>query len=187
MCTRCILIQKACIVNTFSEKRRTCMIRFIGKRLLLSIPVLLGVVFIVFAIMSLTPADPGTLILGIRATPEAVAKLNHELGFDKPFFERFFLYIKNIVLHFDFGVSYMNRKPCLQEALSYFPVTLQVAALSMFFSTVIGVSLGVFAAVKKRGWRSTACRNCRSATTWCTPSTVSVCTRVCIRSTSRAW
>ncbi len=125
------------------------MIRFIGKRLLLSIPVLLGVVFIVFAIMSLTPADPGTLILGVRATPEAVAKLNHELGFDKPFFERFFLYIKNIVLHFDFGVSYMNRKPCLQEALSYFPVTLQVATLSMFFSTVIGVSLGVIAAVKQ--------------------------------------
>ena len=125
------------------------MIRFIGKRLLLSIPVLLGVIFIVFTIMSMTPADPGTLILGIRATPEAVANLNHELGFDKPFFQRFFLYIKDIVLHFDFGKSYMSRKPCLQEALSYFPVTLKVAALSMFCSTVIGVSLGVIAAVRQ--------------------------------------
>ncbi|MBQ3920944.1 MAG: ABC transporter permease [Firmicutes bacterium] len=125
------------------------MLRFIGKRLLLSIPVLLGVIFIVFSIMSLTPADPGTLILGIHATPEGVAKLNHELGYDRPFFTRFFVYVRDIILHFDFGKSYMNSKPCLQEALSYFPVTLKVAVFSMTLSSLTGVTLGVLAAVRQ--------------------------------------
>ena len=62
------------------------MYKYVIKRLLLTIPVLLGVTFIVFTIMALTPGDPGRLILGQTARQEAVDQLNHELGYDQPFF-----------------------------------------------------------------------------------------------------
>ena len=73
------------------------MYKYVIKRLLFTIPVLLGVTFIVFTIMALTPGDPGRLILGQTARQEAVDQLNHELGYDQPFFTRFFNYIKDIV------------------------------------------------------------------------------------------
>ena len=61
------------------------MIKFVAKRLLLTIPILLGVSFIVFSIINITPGDPGRRILGIQASQEEVDKLNHDLGYDKPF------------------------------------------------------------------------------------------------------
>lgn len=67
--------------------------KFILKRLLYMIPVLLGVAFLVFAILSLTPGDPGTIILGITAKPEDIASLNEQFGYNKPFLIRFFSYI----------------------------------------------------------------------------------------------
>lgn len=65
------------------------MIKYVLKRLLITIPILLCVIFIVFSIMQLTPGDPATSILGATATPEQIAQLNHELGYDQPFFTRF--------------------------------------------------------------------------------------------------
>ena len=75
--------------------------KYIGKRLLYMILVLLGVAFLVFAILSLTPGDPGTIILGVTASPDDIAALNHEFGYDQPFLIRFFEYIKGIVCHLD--------------------------------------------------------------------------------------
>ena len=67
------------------------------------IPVLLGVAFLVFTILSLTPGDPGSIILGITAKPEDIAALNAEFGYDKPFLIRFFNYIGDIIFHFSLG------------------------------------------------------------------------------------
>lgn len=97
------------------------MYKYVIKRILLTIPVLLGAVFLVFTIMYLTPGDPGTLILGITAKPEDIAALNHKLGADLPFFEQFFNYLKGIILHFDFGTSYRSGKPVFDSILRAFP------------------------------------------------------------------
>ena len=103
------------------------MYKYVIKRLLLTIPVLLGVIFIVFTIMALTLGDPGRLILGQTARQEAVDQLNHELGYDQPFFTRFFNHIKDIVTKFDFGVSYRTQQPVFDEIWARFPFTLRLA------------------------------------------------------------
>ena len=125
------------------------MSKYIIKRLLYMIPVLLGVAFLVFAILSLTPGDPGTIILGITAKPESIASLSHEFGYDQPFLIRFFNYIGGIVFHFDLGTSYQTRQPVVNDIIARFPNTLLLAILSMAVSSIIGISLGIFSAVRQ--------------------------------------
>ena len=125
------------------------MLQYIVKRILLIIPILLGVVIIVFTIINVTPGDPGRRILGAAATQEAVDQLNHELGIDRPFMVRLFTYIKNIVVGFDFGVSYQTMKPVTETIGLNFKYTFRLAVLMTIGYTVIGVSLGVLSAVKQ--------------------------------------
>lgn len=123
--------------------------KFILKRLLYMIPVLLGVAFLVFAILSQTPGDPGTIILGITAKPEDIASLNEQFGYNKPFLIRFFSYIKDIVLHFNLGVSYQTREPVINDIMAKFPNTLKLTIFSMSLSAIIGISFGIISAVKQ--------------------------------------
>lgn len=123
--------------------------KFILKRLLYMILVLLGVAFLVFAILSLTPGDPGTIILGITAKPEDIASLNEQFGYNKPFLIRFFSYIKDIVLHFNLGVSYQTREPVINDIMAKFPNTLKLTIFSMSLSAIIGISFGIISAVKQ--------------------------------------
>ena len=123
--------------------------KFILKRLLYMIPVLLGVAFLVFAILSLTPGDPGTIILGITSKPEDIASLNEQFGYNKPFLIRFFSYIKDIVLHFNLGVSYQTREPVINDIMAKFPNTLKLTIFSMSLSAIIGISFGIISAVKQ--------------------------------------
>lgn len=125
------------------------MRKYIIKRLLYMIPVLLGVAFLVFTILSLTPGDPGTIILGITARPEDIASLNAEFGYDQPFLVRFFNYIGDIIFHFDLGTSYTSRQPVINDILERFPNTLMLAILSMCVSSIIGISLGILSAVRQ--------------------------------------
>ena len=125
------------------------MIKYIIKRLLLLIPIILGVAFIIFSIMELTPGDPAVLILGPEAEADAIAALRVELGLDQPFFVRFFDYIFKIVTQFDFGISYRSGKPVFGEILVRLPVSLKIATYSILVSTLIGVPLGVLSAVKQ--------------------------------------
>lgn len=125
------------------------MIKYIVKRIFLMIPILLGVAFIVFSIMALTPSDPGSIILGTGATREAIDQLNHELGYDQPFFTRFLNYMKDLILHFDMGTSYRSGRAVSTEIFVKLPVTVLIAFLGMLFATLIGVPLGVLSAVKQ--------------------------------------
>ena len=125
------------------------MVKFVLKRLLYMIPVLLGVAFLVFSILSLTPGDPGTIILGITAKPEDIASLNAQFGYDKPFLIRFFYYIKDIVFHFDLGTSYQTREPVINDIIAKFPNTFKLTLFSMTLSAVVGISLGILSAVKQ--------------------------------------
>ena len=125
------------------------MTKYVIKRILYMIPVLLGVAFLVFTILSLTPGDPGSIILGITAKPEDIAALNAEFGYDKPFLIRFFNYIGDIIFHFSLGTSYQSRGPVMADIMSRFPNTLTLAVLSMAVSSIIGISLGILSAVRQ--------------------------------------
>ena len=125
------------------------MSNYTVKRILTMIPILLGVAFIVFSIMALTPSDPASIILGPGSPKEAIDQLNHKLGYDLPFFTRFFNYVRDLVFHFDMGTSYLSSRSVAHEIALKFPVTLLVAFGSMFLATLIGVPLGVLSAVKQ--------------------------------------
>lgn len=129
------------------------MRKYIIKRLLLMIPVILGVTFLIFAIMSFTPGDPAAIILGAGATPEQITELHSELGLDQPFLVRFFDYVKDIVTRFDFGESYIDGRDVKNEILLRFGYTLRIALLSMVFALGFGVPLGVTAAVYRNTWK----------------------------------
>ncbi|HIQ86119.1 MAG TPA: ABC transporter permease [Candidatus Scatomorpha gallistercoris] len=125
------------------------MAKFVAKRLLYMIPVLLGVAFLVFSILALTPGSPGEIILGITASKEDIAALNHEFGYDQPFFTRFFDYIGGIIFHLDLGISYQSREPVINDIIASFPNTFILTVLSMALASVIGVSLGIISAVRQ--------------------------------------
>lgn len=125
------------------------MSKYVVKRLLYMIPVLLGVSFLVFTILSLTPGDPGSIILGITAKPEDIAALNAEFGYDKPFFIRFFSYIKDVIFHFDLGTSYQSRQPVINDIIARFPNTFMLTLFSMSAASIIGISLGILSAIKQ--------------------------------------
>ena len=124
------------------------MLKYVVKRLLITIPILLCVVFIVFSIMQLTPGSPAISILGPTAPQEQIDALNHELGYDRPFFVRFFDFVIHAVQG-DLGESYRSGQPVIKEIGVRFPTTLKLALLSMLISATVGISLGVISAVKQ--------------------------------------
>lgn len=125
------------------------MIRYILKRLLMMIPVLFGVTFVIFTMLYFTPGDPAVQILGDGASPEQIAALREELGLNDPFLIRFLNYIKDLVWYGDLGISYSSNRPVIDEILSRFPTTLELAALSICIATLIGVVCGIIAAVRQ--------------------------------------
>lgn len=122
--------------------------KYILQRLGMMVVVVLGISFIVFTIMNLTPGNPAQLILGQSASPEQVARLEAELGLNEPFFVRYFDYITDM-FQGEFGNSYQTKLPVFEEILSRFPTTLTLAAVAMFFATLIGVPVGVISAVRQ--------------------------------------
>ena len=128
------------------------MLQYIIKRTLMILPILLGVIIIVFTIINAVPGDPGRRILGVSAEQSAVDQLNHELGVDRPFFVRLFDYIKNIVTRFDFGVSYQSMNPVVETLRLNFKYTFKLALLMTVGYVVIGIPLGVLSAVKQYSW-----------------------------------
>lgn len=124
------------------------MHRFIVKRLLLLIPVLLGVSLLVFAIMSFTPGDPAQLILGENAPPEAVAELREEMGLNDPFVLRYARFVGNAVVG-DLGQSYTSGRDVFDEIFSRFPNTLILAALGVIIAVLIGIPVGIISATRQ--------------------------------------
>jgi peptide/nickel transport system permease protein len=112
------------------------------------IPMLLIVIFIVSFIMSLTPSDPGTLILGERATPEAVAEVNQKLGYNDPFLVRYSRYVIRAAQG-DLGNSWKSGTPVITEIVRRFPTTVTLAAGAVFIGLVVGMTLGILSAVKQ--------------------------------------
>jgi peptide/nickel transport system permease protein len=109
---------------------------------------LLIVIFIVSFIMALTPSNPGILILGERADPAEIQKLNDELGYNDPFFVRYAKYVWNAA-HGDLGKSWKNDNPVIVEILRRLPTTVTLAVGSILIGLVVGLPLGVISAVKQ--------------------------------------
>ncbi|ADK07080.1 TPA: nickel ABC transporter permease [Bacillus anthracis] len=127
------------------------MLMFIFRRILQLIPVLLGVVFVVFLIMQMVPGDPALLIAGEGASKETVEQIRHQLGLDKPFIMQYFSYIGNI-LQGDFGVSIRSNRPVLDEVLIRLPITIELALCSIVITVVIGMIAGIISATKQYSW-----------------------------------
>lgn len=127
------------------------MWRYILKRLLLMIPIILGVTFLIFTIMYFVPGDPAAMILGQNATEEELIAKRIELGLDKGYFPRLFDYLKNFILHFDFGNSYLNGQSIYHELFSRLPRTLAMCAACIGIAMLVGIPLGVNAAVHHGG------------------------------------
>ncbi|MPM52584.1 Glutathione transport system permease protein GsiC [bioreactor metagenome] len=125
------------------------MYKFVIKRILFLIPTILGVIFIIFFIMQLTPGNPGRMILGVNALQVDVDALNHELGYDLPFFQRFINYIREIVVNHNFGTSYYTKKPVFDELWPRFVVTINLSLIGIVFSTLVGVPMGIYSAVRQ--------------------------------------
>lgn len=123
------------------------MSKFVVKRLIAMIPVVLAVTFVVFTIMWFVPGDPTNIILGNEWSEAASAELKAELGLDQSFLVQFFRYATNLVQG-DFGMSYITRAPVGEQLMARFPNTLVVVAGAMLFCVCVGVPIGVYSGVR---------------------------------------
>jgi peptide/nickel transport system permease protein len=127
------------------------MVRFVVRRLLLLIPILVGLSILVFLWIRALPGSPATTLLGERATPEAVAAIEEQYGLNKPIWTQYWAYAQNW-LQLDFGNSITSRRPVVDEFLERFPATVELAVAAMLFSVAIGIPLGFLAAKKYGTW-----------------------------------
>lgn len=127
------------------------MHRYLVRRLLLTIPVLLGVATLVFSLIHFIPGDPAQAMLGEGAAPEDVAQLRARLGLDRPLLVQYGSFLQGLA-HGDLGVSLRNDQPVLQQVVERMPATAELAFASMAVAVLIALPLGIIAAV----WRGTA-------------------------------
>jgi len=124
------------------------MHKYIFKRILLLIPVLLGVSFLVFSIMSFTPGDPAQLILGESAPKAAVTALREEMGLNDPFLIQYGKFVLNAIQG-DFGRSYTSGREVFGEIFQRFPNTLILAIIGVVIAILIGIPVGIISATKQ--------------------------------------
>ena len=128
------------------------MTKYILKRLLILIPTLLGVSFIVFLLLYLSPGDAALAAAGPNAPKETVEAIRESLGLNEPFLVQYGNYLKNLVLHFDLGTSYQSGRSVTAALLRVFPTTIKLAGGALIIAIVMGISFGVLAALKKNSF-----------------------------------
>ena len=127
------------------------MLRFVVRRLLLLIPILLGLSILVFIWIRALPGSPATTLLGERATQEQIEAINKQYGLDDPLPQQYLRYLRT-TLRGDFGDSVTSRRPVVDEFKERFPATIELAIAAMIFSIVFGVPLGFIAAKRHGSW-----------------------------------
>ena len=127
--------------------------KFIIKRLLWIIPVIIAVSIFVFTIMFFTPGNPEIIILGTNATEEMYEAKRVELGIDKPYIVQLGVFMKDVFLNADLGNSYITSQSVLTQVLMRLPYTLYLAFGSIILSMLIGIPGGVFAATHRSTWK----------------------------------
>ena len=124
------------------------VIKYIIKRLLMLIPVLLGVSIIVFAIMRVFSPDPAPIVLGQHATAETIEAWREVNGLNSPLYTQYFSFIKGVFTG-DLGNSYYTKTPVLKEVFTRFPATIELSISAILFASVFGIIIGTISAVKK--------------------------------------
>ncbi|MCB0890900.1 MAG: ABC transporter permease, partial [Propionibacteriaceae bacterium] len=126
------------------------MLRFAVRRIMLMIPVLFGLSVLLFAWLRALPGDPARALLGEKATPEAIARINEQYGFDQPLLQQYVTYVGQLVRG-DFGSSPRTGEPVLETFMLRFPATIELAVAALLFAVVVGIPLGYLAAKRAGG------------------------------------
>lgn len=124
------------------------MIKYIMRRVLLMIPIALGVTVVVFSIMHLAPGDPARIMLGVQATPEQVAALRAKLGLDQPIYVQYFRWITGVIKG-DWGYSIQTGQPVLEIILERIGATFNLIGVAMLFSIAVGITTGIISAIRQ--------------------------------------
>ena len=128
------------------------MIRFVLSKLLYLVPTFLGITLIAFSFVRILPGDPVLLMAGERGiSPERHAELSAQLGFDRPLWAQYFDFLGRL-FHGDLGNSLVTKKPVLAEFLTLFPATVELGLVAILIATLVGVPVGVMAAIKRGSW-----------------------------------
>lgn len=122
------------------------MTQYIVRRLLMAIPVMLGILFVTFVLARVIPGDPCRAVLGEKATDEICDAFFKRTGLDQPIPVQFVIYLRQIVIDRDFGESFRFGRPVTQIMLERLPVTVELAFTSMFIATILGLTLGIISA-----------------------------------------
>ena len=131
--------------------------RYILKRLLLMIPVMIGIAVLIFTIMYFSPGDPARAMLGVGATEVEIAQKRVEMGLDQPYIVQLLNYLNQVFLHFDLGVSYMYGTPVIDGIASRMRYTLIIALVCMGLQISVGTPLGIIAATNRNGLADRVC------------------------------
>jgi peptide/nickel transport system permease protein len=129
--------------------------KFILRRLLLLIPILLGLTLLVFLFIRALPGDPAGAILGERATPEALERVRQALGLDRPLIEQYLAYLAGIA-RLDLGHSFITNRNVSDDFLQRFPATIELTLAAMTFAVGIGIPLGMYTAKRHGTWSDSA-------------------------------
>src|SRR5690242_8553460 len=126
------------------------MVTYIIRRLLWAILLLFVVSFITFAMFILLPsADPAVLRAGRQPSPELIAAIRAALGLDKPWYHQYYVYMRELILHFDFGYSYQNNIAVRTTIFDRLPATISLAIGAAVVWLIIGISIGIISAIKR--------------------------------------
>ncbi len=132
------------------------MLRYVARRVLYLIPVLIGVSILIFTIIHLAPGDPAETMLGPSATAQDLQELREQLGLNKPLVVQYFSFLTN-TLKGDFGRSIRTNNPVLEEIVDRFKPSFVLAIFSMAFAVLVGLPLGILAALRQNTWVDTLC------------------------------
>ena len=124
------------------------MYKYICKRILMMIPVIIGVSLLVFLVLKMTPGDPARVVAGSEADEATVEQIREELGLNKPVLQQYVDYMLNL-LHGDMGTSYTTNKPVAEEILARMPTTFILSFAGVFVAVLIGIPLGIISATKQ--------------------------------------
>lgn len=124
------------------------MLDYIIKRIIALIPVLLGIMLLVFLAMHFVPGDIAQTLIGEKGGHEEVVKLQHELGLDRPIYVQFGIFLRRAITG-NFGISYQTMEPATGAVMRAFPVTIQLSLVAIMFSLIIAIPAGIFAAVRQ--------------------------------------
>lgn len=125
------------------------MFRYIFRRIIALIPVMVGVAFIVFTLLFITPGDPARIVLGDQAPQSAIEEFREKQGLNDPFLVQFGRYLYKAAFKQDLGNSYVTKTPVTDSILAAFPATIKLAAFSMLIAVFIGIPCGIISAIKQ--------------------------------------